>query len=57
MDEQEGKAAFVRKMQSYGRNAAAVADDEAEYQWQHCDTDTTDPEAQADKVAPAYSPN
>ncbi|MDX7645908.1 hypothetical protein [Aeromonas caviae] len=54
MQEEEWKAIFVRKMHSFGRQCAEVAAEESEYQWQHCDTDTTDPEEQAEKVASAY---
>lgn len=56
MDEQEWKSAFIQAMQTHGRNAEKVAEEEADYQWMTApNVESIDPVVWANRIAPAYS--
>lgn len=53
MNEEDWKAAFIRRMQMLGAEKVAV--EEADFQWATApNVEQIDPEQWADKVAPAY---
>lgn len=55
MTEQNWKRVFADTMHQQGRNAAAVADEEVDYQWAHLPAgDEPDPEDHAMRIARSY---